>query len=245
MTAQTGAGQSVGIAVNLDPASFFKLDTGSANTVSTYGGNWSASTNVASLRALYGRFRPVSAGVKVTWVGNTTYDQGMLCSEQVSPNLTLAQFDAKDLANLSNGGQYFKTTPARDGIEITWRPNDPDDQGAFIPFDGAAKAVTAALNTPWLLCQAYGLTAAGNGVVMIEIVANFEGQYRNASFSPGGITTLSANQAAPGWYETAHQLYNSVAPIASGFLRLMAGAQQSSKPRAIMGVGAATVEELD
>jgi len=241
--ATTATGSCVGYALSCSSPQVYDLTGLSAGATSLFGSNWSAAANYAAISNFYGRKRLVSAGIKVGFTGNTTSDSGIICFAQIPAGITLANLSGITLAQLTALAQYYEITPVRNGGRITWRPCDYDDQGAFVEDAATTLANSATTVTrPYLVAIVFGMAINGAGSILVESVTNWEGQFVNPTFSPGGNTANIA-PAVPGWFELAQNAYRIAAPILTGALDI-GWPQRQTKPLSIMGRGP-TVEDLD
>lgn len=222
-------------------------DSGNGAATITVGGNWVAATNTAAIVALYARTRLVSAGIRVGYIGTTTNDSGVLLVGQVPATVSPASFNGKDLGGVSALCQYYKVIPARQGATIAWRPCDYDDQGAFAENAATGSTATQALvPRPYLVVCAFGIATAGAGSLLIESVTNWEGQFINPTFSPGGISNRGgASSAVVGWYEKVQNLTSTVAPIAAAVVRGLWQLNSAASPTRLLTRGGPIVEEVD
>lgn len=212
----TGTGTAMGFALAcMDHVTYSKVDTASANATPTFGGNWTNAVNSTAISALYSRTRLVSAGIRATYTGTTTNDSGVMLLGQVPASVALSVFNSAPLASALAACSYVKSIPLRQGSQITWRPCDYDDQGAFNKVETVQTVASTGLARPWLICLVYGAAANGAGSVLVESVSNWEGQFQNPTFSPGGQATASGAPAEPGWFELAQNATRYLAPIVS------------------------------
>jgi len=245
----TGAtGTALGVALSCsDVVNYIKLNTGGLVATQTFTGNWSSAVSTTST-TFYKRNRLVSAGLRVTFAGNTATDSGMLLFGNVPASISPVAFDGVTMSVAMSFMNYCKVIPARNGGTITWRPADADDQGDLYE-NLAASALTnaAVVYRPYLICLAYGMSTNGAGSLYVETVTNWEGQFQNATFSPGGQTTMAAPTPAASWYERGHALYNKIAPIAAVFGNAAVGylSQSNATSSNLLTMGSGiTVEDL-
>jgi len=241
------AGTCCGIAINADPANLSVTDSGSAVGTILVPANWSGASAYTAIQQQYRRYRPVSMGLKVSYIGATTSDQGLLVVGQVSPSITVGSFTGGTSGGAAQTTQWFKTYPVRDGAIITWRPEDPDDF-VWRPVNAAGGLTTAGTNSPWIYCWAFGCNS-NSSVMQYELVVNFEGQYVLQTFLPGGLNT-TPDPAVPGWYEMMRNMVRNVAPIVPYIhkgTQLLLGGNPGSSGRATMPRlgGGPIIEELD
>jgi len=213
-TLTTGTGTSYGIVVQGDPGSSSFPDTGSASANSLYSGNWTSSVQYASILTMYSKFRIVSMGLRLYFTGSTMNDPGVIFAGQFS-GTSLSILSLKDLNGLTGYAQYYEITPLRNGMEITWRPDDLEDQSVFFSSQPTVGAATSPIS-PYLLAQVYGATAGGLSSCYYEWICNYEGVFRNAAFMPGGGAGPTT-PAAPGWYERSSNIISQIAPITPEF----------------------------
>jgi len=236
-TLTTGAtGTCYGILVGVGVNNQFKLDTGTTGAGSnlpTVSGNWSNATGISTVDNMFGKFRVVSAGLKIVYTGNTINDGGVLVMGQISGNVTAATLNAMALQTLAGTTQNYKTYPLRQGGMITWRPSDKEDMDGFQPINGATPtATTAVVNAPYLMAYVYGAQTAGASICQYEFVVNYEGQIQSQFVIPGGLGNgVTTPPAETGWYENAMNLVRQVptiVPLIAQGLEFATGS--SSKP---------------
>jgi hypothetical protein len=180
----------------------------------------------------------------VSYAGTTTNDSGYVLVGQVPASVAPGDFNNLDLANATAKCQYYKVVPAREMSKITWRPCDYDDQGAYATVGITAQTLASEQSRPWLIVVGYGLATNAASSLLVEHVTNWEGQFRDPTFSPGGTTEAARNPAAPGWYERLHNIVRFVGPIVSS---LVAGDLPSRQNQAtkLLTQGGPLIEELD
>jgi hypothetical protein len=213
-TKQTGnlvtgtAGTAVGIYAGLQPDAFLIADsTGTASTI-TIPANWSAAGSVATIANLYSMYRVVSAGIKVWYTGASLSDSGVLIAGQMSSQFPISTFDGGSSTTLSGAASTYRIGSVRDGVSITWRPEDLHDQADLFDVDSTVNTKSTLCDHSWLFIAGFGLATNGAGSLQYEIIVNFEGQLANGTFMPGGQTV--PEPAAPGWYEKAGNILKSV-----------------------------------
>ena len=74
-------------------------------------------------------------------------------------------------------------------------------------------ASSVANTVPTLVAIVYG-ASTGSTVLQTEIVANWEGQFTEQTFLPGGIEDSTRKPAELGWYEKALNIANQFEQIA-------------------------------
>ncbi len=243
-TVYTGTGTTCGVALSCsDFSNYIRLDVNSTSINATYNGNWGSASNAVAMTALYSRVRMVSAGIKIVFQGNTTADSGSILFAQIPASVPLSVINGLSLDQVAAVSQYYKVVPARQGGTITWRACDYDDQGAFQQVQANAAVSSAAVAyRPWLLVQVFGAQAAGSGTFLIETVSNWEGQFANPTFSPGGATTMGGDRPAEvGWFERAQNLVRNITPVVSALMTILPS--QQSRPTRLLTQGP-TIEEL-
>jgi len=231
-TLATGTGTCTSAAINLDPRSIAFNDSGSANTTPTISGSWSATNAISTIQANYDAYRPISAGIRITYISNTQTDGGVLLLGQVGGDTPLSTFNGKTLSNASALCSYYKTIPLRNGAELTWRPTEMDDMMAWSATAGSASLVSVGQATPYLICFIYGGNASST-LAQLDYVVNFEGRFSNQTFLPGGIDTVSPHpKAETGWFEKAQnfiRLVEPIVPVATNLFSMANGLRYSSK----------------
>lgn len=208
----TGAtGTCCGVALNPLPGSLLWVDSANGTSPTIPGGatNWSQASALSVITGQYARARPISLGMKAMYIGPTVSDGGAILVG-TNPGLPLSNFNGMALATFASSLKDYKVIPMRNGCSITWRPADMSDMTDFVPITGSVPLLTA-FNIPNLIIWAYG-AAMNQACLQVEIVANFEGEYGNQSFIPGG---LDQNQtpAEPGWKENMLNMLPNVSSI--------------------------------
>jgi len=209
----TGTGTCVSFVLN--PQSITnnqKVDTASTAATPTLTGNYTNAPQSASIQALYGSVRVVSAGIKVRYVGNTQTDQGILVIGQFAEDYAPSNLNGASLTTFQNAAQNYKIYPLRSGASLTWRPQSVDDCINFWASTSAAAALSSPPSGPWLAFAVYGATANTASLVIADAVTNFEGQFISQTFLPGGLEAI-AKPAEAGWYETAVNAVRLLDPI--------------------------------
>jgi len=207
-------GTIVGVAVNADYNNNLYTDVTSNNTALTVcSGNWSASAGATTALANYSKYRVVSMGLRLTFIGASLSDSGVLVGGVVSGGTPLSTLGGKSVSSFANLFQNFKTIPIRNGMTIVWRPNDVEDCTQFInPV--TTGATTQTFNSNYLAAWAFGAATGSSTVLQWETIVNYEGQYNNMSFVPGGVEQVGAsNEAEPGWYEKATNMVSKLTQV--------------------------------
>lgn len=213
-TIGTGTGTSCGLALQGNPDGISYRDNGSAGNTPTISGNWSATNAISAIATNYDAVRIVSFGLRMSYIGNTQTDGGVILVGQVGPDIPLSQFNGASLSNASAYTQYYKTIPLRNGAEITWRPTEMDDQAGWQDITSNQPAVTSSTYAPYLIAFVYGATTAQASLVQVDYVVNFEGRFSNQTYLPGGVDTKAAMpKAEMGWYESTLNLIRMAEPI--------------------------------
>jgi len=220
-TLGTGAGGSCcGIMTNLDPGALAMVDTLSTQaTPAVPGSNWVQATGVTSISNFFARYRPVSMGIRAIFTGNTNNDQGVIVAGQVSGGIAPSAFASMSSANAASLMQNYQIYPLRSGCQVTWRPEDTMDTAEFLDLSTSNKALSARVTLPYLALYVYGATTSVASVLTVEVCWNFEGQYSNTTWMPGGLSNKAIAPAEMGWYERARDFISSVDQV----IPLMAG----------------------
>jgi len=185
----------------------------------------------------------VSAGIKASFCGATATDQGVLVVAQMPASVAPSGLNGLNLAQISAVAQYCKVVPLRNGAKITWRPCDYDDQGAFAAVSASAGTITtvATVSRPYIFAFTFG-AAASSAPMLLEHVTNWEGQFKDPTFSPGGLNeTMGGAPAVTGWFEKFQNIIRFVEPIVPLFM-----GNGYEAPRMITGTkrGHPSIEEL-
>jgi len=201
----------------VNPNALYTLDTASTAQTPTVATTWTGGTGNNTAFAQFASYRCVAAGIKVSYTGSTTQDSGIIAMGQISgdyaPSGGAPAVNGQPVGNLTANSQYFKTYPLRQGGIVTWRPQEMDDQDVWLPTSTNSVATSALPTQPYLFATVYGAQAGGASSAIFEIVATFEGQYKNQGFLPGGISTEKVVPAEPGWYEKMRSIVNAVSPV--------------------------------
>jgi len=185
--------------------------SGDAGGVPDVSGNWSPANNNVTLATLYAKARPISGGIKANYIGPTLNDQGMIIVGYVSGQVPLVTFNALTLQQAQVKFMKYKSYPLRQGCTITWRPDDFVDHD-FHGVDTTAHGVDNPSELPYLVLIVYGTISGGITPLHIESVVNYEGQFENQNFMPGGVGS-GTRPAEIGWYERARNLIAGVESI--------------------------------
>jgi hypothetical protein len=226
----TGIGGGAGaVAIQLDPANATGIDNGSTQNTFNFlpAGAWSAVTNITAIKALYARWRPVSCGIRATYVGSTMNDQGLL---------VVAQFPGTSLPNNLNlqttalayaAATYAEVYPLKNGGQITWRSEDSEDF-QMNAFSGTGTQTFTSQNLtqlPWLFVGFTGAqSTTATQALRVEVVWNFQGLLATQTFLPGSNgLAMTETPAEVGWYEKASNLYKKVLPYMPGTAAVIQG----------------------
>lgn len=253
---RTGAGGSCG-GIFLTPFynSMYYADNNNTTAVPVLAGNLSSADQTTTITSLFGKYRPISLGIRACYNGNTQTDQGEIIVAQFAGGVTPASFAGKTIAQVAAQAQNYKIFPLREGGQITWSPSDVDDVSQFYTTSNGAIGVAATFTTPYLAMYVFD-AAASQGLLLAELIINCEGQYANQAFLTGGMN-LAQRPAEPGWYEKAKNMIRGlefikpfVRSIADAALRnsgpvlgslangfLSPGVFDSSKPRSFPQLG--------
>jgi len=214
----TGTGGTCNAFVlNLNPNAEFYADTGSTAATPTFPSatNWTQSAAITTVDNLYGEYRPVSGGFRATYFGPTISDGGTILVGQIDGGLSANTLNGNIITNVARQAQFYKIIPLRNGCEITWRPESQEDVESWSSVINNTKPLGTPLGDPFLFCIVYG-AASAQATLTIEYVVNYEGQFSNNTYYPGGISQSGTKVLAePGWYEKSKNLANSVESILS------------------------------
>jgi hypothetical protein len=243
--ASGAAGTAIGFALSCGNNNAYSASSfPAAGAVQQYGANWLPADNNTAISALYGRTRLVSAGIRVGFTGNTINDSGVLLVAQMPAGMTLSNCNTS-LSGLTSLAQYYKIIPFRQGAKLTWRPCDIDDQGAFVPPGASTLANDATtVPRPWLLIAVFGVVTAGASSMLVESCTNWEGQFQNPTFSPGGLSDHGSGPASVGWYEHVQNAIRTVAPIAAAVYAGLYPEGRSQGTTRLLTTGGPMVEEV-
>jgi len=191
-------------------------DTASINATPTVTGSWVRPSQIASITSFYGAARCVSAGIRVSYIGNTQTDGGVIMVGAVNGNVLLNQFNGITQYNAASLMKEFRTYPLRNGAKICWRPDNAMDMLTWSTVSGSAKAVSAssAQGAPYMVAIVFSANAS-QATMFVEYVGNYEGQIVNNTFAASGSS--SSSSTAPieaGWYEKARTMIKDVPAIA-------------------------------
>lgn len=196
-------GTAVNIAWHPAPNNLYREHgtTASTATAPSFGGNWSSATQVATIATLYGKYRPVSAGIRASYVGPTQTDGGVIVAGILSGGTPISYLDGLAITAACAFFKEYKTYPLRCGAEIRWSPQDEMDLAEFIALTATASTTATQLTTDQLVLLVYGC-ASSQAVLHVEAVTNFEGLYESSTFMPGGLNSVPP-PAEEGWYVRA------------------------------------------
>lgn len=213
LATSTGGGV-VGFFLFLDPSNTIILNTATTSATNlAVTGNYNYPASQSTIDNLYARYRPISAGIKATYIGNTQTDAGVLYYGQVSGGTAPNAFNASTPASMAVSSQYFKSSPLRNGATVTWRPESMDDMTDWWTIATPGGAVSSIPVNAWIYVAAAGLPASTTPI-QIEWIINFEGQFGNQTFLAGGVDVAEAHSPAePGWYEKVQNAISGVTPM--------------------------------
>lgn len=175
---------------------------------------WSTSGSAANIDLQYQRYRPVSYGIRCSYIGSTVNDSGIIVCGTIPYGASLSNYNGMTAAQLTTASQDFQTFPLRAGAEVTYRPPDIDSVADFVDVSNASQSITVASNWPILYVAVFGATSNFASSLQYEVIVNCEGTYKLQSFIPGGIKSQSLeSMAEPGWFEKAKNLVDSISQI--------------------------------
>jgi hypothetical protein len=163
--------------------------------------NW---TSRATIVAAYSQVRPVSAVIYAAYIGATLADAGQICGGLVSPSVAPP-------ANFSAGQNLVgsKTNSIRNGIRVTWKPQDNSDLEYVPPTSNAVNPA----GYPYVWIGTTGTTVGTTGF-RIRAVVNYEGIPTNDTLSIIATTPstsdLKSLEAGKNW---CANLYDAVEPL--------------------------------
>lgn len=213
----TGAGGSCcGLIIVGDLNKQFMKDTLSTSATTTIAANWTT-VSLATLFAQYNGYRPVSYGIRFNYIGNTNTDQGVICVGQVASGQIAVNMNNWSMSQLANGSSDYRQFPLRNGCQVTWRPESLEPLANWNSFTAATADGNASLpqmGQNMIYAYVFGCTAATAAVVQYEVVINFEGQFKQQNYIPGGLLSKSSiPKAEVGWYEKMKNVIDNVVPI--------------------------------
>lgn len=106
---QTGAlGTCTGIVATPLPNAFYYTDNGNTSAFPVSPVSFTAATQIANVTALYGKYRPVSMGMRAAFVGSTSNDQGTILVGQVNGSLNPSLFNGVPITTVANAMSSYK-----------------------------------------------------------------------------------------------------------------------------------------
>jgi len=205
------AGTCCGIIAAPLPAALYYNDSSSVNATATIAGNYSQATQITQVNSLYGKYRPISMGIRGAFVGATSSDQGVIVVGQANGSLLASTMNGATVTSMSALLSSYKIFPLREGFEIVWTPEDSPDVSQFNPTVSTVYPVNTGFSAPYLVAYVFG-AASTAGCLNVELIANFEGQYESQTFMSGGIN-VAQKPAESGWYESAKNFILGVEKI--------------------------------
>ena len=124
---------------------------------------------------------------------------------------------------------------AKHGCRIVWQPLDMTDQMDWDISLSGTIPTSGGLGRPWLIVIGYGLKTNGVGSLTVDYVANYEGQFKQQGFLPGGIGLNTSSPSEIGWYETMQRYLCVLDPITANVQAVVSNAANAASP----AVGAA------
>lgn len=254
-TLTTGSGGTcVSLVLNpSDPGALYYPDTLSTGSTFTLAGAsvYQQAAAVATIQSLYGKVRPVSAGVRLTYVGTTTNDSGILVAGQFPGDVAISTLaNGKNVDTVVAGLQNFIQCPVRNGVQITWSPDDYEAQGTFRPVTASAPTLAATTDAPGLFVGANILAASGLSSLHYDAIVNYEGQLDNQQIYVGQGS--DSGPIVTGWFEKTMDLVRNNVPakpifevlgnMASGYISSITSTNLSNLQR--LGSGS-SMWELD
>jgi len=210
---QTGlTGTATCIAVQFEPNNWFFSDT--LSTANNYtlpaASNWNATPKAASILALYGKWRPVSMGLKINFTTSSNSDQGEVIIAQIGASTAPSTLNGGSSLNVQNFAAVKKVTGMREPLSITWRPEDIEDF-SFVPF-AANQTLATVGSLPWLFIGITG-AAINTAVATVDISVNYEGYNLSTLLQVGDATRQRPVERD--WFETLNGAVRAVSQIAS------------------------------
>jgi hypothetical protein len=208
------AGTCCGIAwnPNYGGQALYVLDTLSTAVTPTTPTNWSNANQIGTIDSLYAKARPISAGLRITYIGNTQTDGGLILGGLLSGGVSINSISGQALTNVAAFSKTYKIVPLRNGVEVIWLPDDEMDVANFSTFNSNNLACTQTFQAPLLIAWIFGAGASTASLAQVECVANFEGQYSNTTFMPGGLAD-NTPPAEGGWYENIMNFARSIEQV--------------------------------
>lgn len=210
-TISTGTDGCAFFALNVDPASLTKNIAGAAVSGAS---NYVAATQVAMVKNGFKNYRPISAGIRVTYIGNTQTDGGYIILGQTPANKALMDFNPVSASTMADNCAYTNSIPLRNGAQITWRPESQSDLQDWRAIPGGTQLLSAGTSYPQLVIGVMGATAS-TAVLAVELVVNYEGQFQIQSLQMGGEAVQQKVKAEVGWFEKVKNVLALVRPVIS------------------------------
>lgn len=208
-TGSTGSAYGILMTPNCD--SFYIRDSGGSVAQTTIGANWGSCAGDATVDLLYEEARPVSAGIRVKYTGSTTNDQGVIVAAQFGSNVFPNSLNGLTLTSFCNAAMWFRVYALREGAVITWRPTAMTDHSMTRVQVSPLSSSTQAANS-YIAVYVFSAATSGASSCWYELVANFEGRFKNQNILSGGNRVTQPAPAEPGWYEKAQQMVRGVLP---------------------------------
>jgi len=202
-TLATGTGGAVSCVVFPFPEAFTYVDQNSANATFTLpgGSGIAATTSYATIQNLYSRYRIVSMGIRVRFTGSDLANSGQVVVCQMPGGTAPVALNGATVGGIAALSSSFRATDTRNETVICWRPEDDEDYEFVDVGAYAANTLATQPNIPYLFFGANGLNVSTGGIIMLDIVANFEGYYRTSTLQVGESAAQAAVPIIPGWYE--------------------------------------------
>lgn len=230
-TVSPGATGSVcGVYVSPTAGSLLALDTGNNSSTTTIPANWTDASAMGTYQSLFKGSRPISCGLRLTYIGPTTSDGGVILIGALAEGIALSVLSGGTLQSVSAILKYFKTVPLRNGAQVTWLPSDIDAASEFQNQSTGQSTGTARIND-MLVAAVFGASGTASGVVQYELVLNFEGEFFNTTFSAGGAKSEMARPAEPNWYENARNIAKTYGPTLKAVFNAAAPYLLNGMPR--------------
>jgi len=215
-TLSTGVGGScVWFAQGAYPYAQWKADgnvTPTTTSVPSISGDWAAATQVTNIGALYANQRMVSGGIRGTYIGNTQTDGGIIICGRVSGRVSLNSFTGTSLTAACALFLEYEQYPLRNGFSINWLPETETDMSEWAGVNDSALSTGSTTTRPYNLMIVYGANAS-QGLLQIDMICNYEGQFKSQTFLPGGLTDINQKHAEPGWYGSVRDLLTYVPAV--------------------------------
>jgi len=161
-------------------------NTATFNSTPTY--TYTNSVGKTTVSANYYKGRPIAMGVRMYCTQNASSNQGQV-SYGLMPggSINLDTPSALNTTNLVNNSEHLRTGNFRDGCQVIWLPEDPND---FVHNTGFVTGSAVTAGAPWAQSPEIVIVlnaCAASAGAYIEVIQHFECHYALSTGLESGL----------------------------------------------------------